>query len=174
MAAGMAAAGIAAAAPARAATAFPYTTFDATDAHGALTGQCLEADPGPDFAYRVVTRSCNRQNPAQQWVPESQGKGIYKFANEGAGGWCLDAHVPTPSINGAPVILWSCGATFSDELWRWDNHDGYKSLHSAAWGTSNYCLDIPAAQTSTPGVATQVWTCNNTMAQVFGFFIYQS
>jgi hypothetical protein len=159
LAAGMAASAVAAAAPARASTLYyvfetttsPYTATSATS-----TGLCLEADPGPDFAYRVETQPCNLQNPAQQWTQVAQGGGISKLVNH-AVGWCLDAHVPTPDINNAPVILWDCSATFSDERWSLtvNNSVGSAVLESRAWNTSTDYLTPPGGQIL-PGLWTQI------------------
>ena len=162
----------AAAAPARASTfyyVFETTTspYTATSATG--TGLCLEADPGPDFAYRVETQPCNLQNPAQQWTQVAQGGAISKLVNH-AVGWCLDAHVPTPNINGAPVILWDW-ATFSDERWQFTVNSLTSSavIESRAWNTSGYYLTPPGGQIL-PGLWTQLQPGLNP-SQILKYFL---
>jgi hypothetical protein len=159
VAAGMAASATAAAAPARASTI--YYVFGTTAANtSADTGLCLEADPGPDFAYRVETQPCNLQNPAQQWTAVAQGGGISKLVNH-AVGWCLDAHVPTPNLVNAPVILWDCSATMSDENWQLViSPQSYGFIESRAWNTSGYSVSIPGGQ-RLPGLWTQLQADTN-------------
>jgi len=159
LAAGMAAsaATAATAAPAKAVTGY---IFFGTDTPGPPY-MCLEADPAPDFRYRVTTQPCNYQNnPAQQWTEYSDG-GFTKFRNN-AVGWCMDAHVPTPTLANAPVILWDCSATFSDDRWEWDGTGlGFGTLHSRAWNSNGYCLSVPGGQ-SLPGLWTQLKACTST------------
>jgi hypothetical protein len=75
--------------------------------------------------------------------------GFTKFRNH-AVGWCLDAHVPIPNLNGAPVILWDCSATFSDDRWSLTLGLGFGTIQSRAWNSTGYCLTVPGGRTS-PG-----------------------
>jgi hypothetical protein len=77
-------------------------------------------------------------------------------------GWCLDAHVPTPTLANAPVILWDCSATFSDDRWQWVGTGlGFGTLHSRAWNSDGYCLAVPGGQ-SVAGLWTQLQACTTT------------
>jgi hypothetical protein len=156
----------AAAAPAMADTGTPYVYFATVTQPAAVfvpTGLCLEADPGPDFAYRVATQPCDQaHNRAQQWLPIAQGGGVYKFANV-AVGWCL--YTDTRS-NGSPIALWDCSANISNTRWTWDGILGFEPLESRISGTTGHCLDIPMGQVLA-NLWTQLWTCNHTPAQIF-------
>jgi hypothetical protein len=153
----------AAAVPARADTPTPYDWFGTLTPTGQDSGLCLEADPGPTFAYQVATQPCDVQgNAAQQWVPVSQGGGIYKFVNH-AVGWCLDADSIT---NGGIIALWDCSANITNTRWAWDGIIGVQPLQSRISGTTGHCLDVPQGQVS-PGLRIQLWNCNSTRAQEF-------
>jgi hypothetical protein len=74
-------------------------------------------------------------------------------------GWCLDAHVPTPDLDGAPIILWDCSATFSDERWQLNlGTPNWGVLASRAWNSTSHCLTDPGGQIL-PGLWTQLQTC---------------
>lgn len=159
----------AAAVPARASAATHLFFNTATqDSSGVwrFGNLCLEADPGPDFAYRVAIQPCDvSNNPAQRWQAIAVSNGVYKFVNE-AVGWCLDTHSPTPPTDGLPIILWDCSANISDTRWAWSGTLGLQTLESRVWNTTGHCLDIPGGQ-FLAGRWTQLWGCNGTAAQKF-------
>jgi hypothetical protein len=160
MAAGMAAGITTAAAPAHADPT--YIDF-ATITPG--SNLCLEADPAPDFAYRVTTQPCDRfNNWAQQWELQDQGGGVVKVASRAISGWCIEAHA---IANGSPVILWPCSSTESNLRWVWHpTNFGFGWLESRISGSTGHCLDVPMGQTL-PGLWMQVYGCNGTYAQYF-------
>ena len=160
-AAGIAAAITTAAAPAHAAD--PIYLGIATTTPG--SNLCLEADPAPDFAYRVYTQPCNVSNNwAQQWTYLYQDVGIYKIENRAISGWCIEAHAIT---NQSPIILWPCSSTESNLRWEPISAGfGLTELESRISGTFGHCLDVPGAQTA-PAWPMQVYGCNNTSAQRF-------
>jgi hypothetical protein len=80
---------------------------------------CLEADPGPDFAYRVAIQPCNvSNNPAQRWQAIAVSNGVYKFVNE-AVRWCLYTDT---RFDGSPIALWDCSANIGNPRWAWSGH----------------------------------------------------
>lgn len=162
MAAGIVAGITAAAAPAHADPIY-YDIVTITS----TTNLCLEADPAPDFAYRVYTQPCNQfSNWAQQWEYLDQGGGVGKLANRAISGWCIEAHAIT---NGSPIILWPCSSTESNLRWVWHDNNifGFSQFESRISGSSGHCLDQPGGQTVIGGTM-QVYGCNGTYAQTFG------
>jgi hypothetical protein len=158
LAAGMAAGTAAAAVPARADTVTSYVSFETATLPSGVwqpTGLCLEADPGPHFVYQVATQPCDTaRNAAQQWLPVSQGGGVYKFVNH-AVGWCL--YTDTRN-NGSPIALWDCSANISNTRWAWGGIGGVQHLESRISGTTGHCLDVPMGQILA-GLWIQLWNC---------------
>jgi hypothetical protein len=159
-AAGIAAAITTAAAPAH---ADPIYVGIATTTPG--SNLCLEADPAPDWAYRVYTQPCNVSNNwAQQWTYLYQDVGIYKIENRAIGGWCIEANA---IADGSAVPLWPCSSTESNLRWNpFDAGFGLTGFQSRISGSFGHCLDVPGAQTA-PSWSMQVYGCNNTSAQRF-------
>jgi hypothetical protein len=159
LAAGMAAGFTAAAVPARADTFTPYIYFETATLPSGVwvpTDLCLEADPGPDFVYRVATQRCDvLRNPAQQWLPVAQGGGVYKFVNH-AVDWCLYTDT---RFNGSPIALWDCSANISNTRWAWGGIFGFQHLESRISGTTGHCLDVPMGQVLA-GLWMQLSSCN--------------
>jgi hypothetical protein len=127
---------------------------------------CLEADPAPDWAYRVYTQPCNQfNNWAQQWEFQDQGGGVIKIANRAISGWCIEANAIG---NGSAVPLWPCSSTESNLRWVWhqNNPFGLGQLESRISGSTGHCLDVPGGQTVL-GATMQVYGCNGTVAQTF-------
>jgi len=160
MAAGMAVGITTAAAPAHADTL--YLAF-ATITPG--SNLCLEADPAPDFTYRVYTQPCNEfNNWAQQWQWQDQGGGVIKVANRAYSGWCIEANA---IANGSAVPLWPCSSTESNLRWVFVDYGiGFGRLESRISGSTGHCLDVPGGQTVLGGKM-QVYGCNGTNAQTF-------
>jgi len=162
MTAGMVVGITAAAAPAYAASTY-YAISTTTPPGGTM---CLEADPAPDFAYRVTTQTCDTaSNQAQQWDIQVQGGGIVKLANRAISGWCIEANAIG---NGSAVPLWPCSSTESNLRWAWhhDNNFGISVFESRISGSTGHCLDVPGGQTL-KGLWMQVYSCNSTAAQTF-------
>ena len=162
MVAGMAVGITTAAAPAH---ADPLYFVIATMNAGNFSGMCLEADPAPDFAYRVTTQPCNAaNNQAQQWEFQDQGGGVDKVANRAINGWCIEANRIT---NGSPIPLWPCSSTESNLRWAWIGYGlGFGRLESRISGSTGHCLDVPMDQTLS-GLWMQLYGCNGTYAQKF-------
>jgi hypothetical protein len=156
----------AAAAPARADAAthlFFNTAMQDSNGVWRFANLCLEADPGPDFAYRVAMQPCDlSNNPAQRWQAIAVSNGVYKFVNE-AVGWCLYTDT---RFDGSPIALWDCSANISNTRWAWSGILGLQTLESRISGTTGHCLDIPGGQLLA-GRWMQLYGCNGTAAQKF-------
>lgn len=95
------------------------------------------------------------------------GNGDFHFVNL-AVGWCL---YDDTIANGSVIALWDCNANISNT--RWDlvyppnaKFGALPSLDSRISGSTGHCLDVPNDQVLA-GLRTQLWTCNNTDAQIF-------
>ena len=109
----------------------------------------------------IVQEPCN-EHAAQQWTSVPVGGNNFHYVN-GLSGLCLDAR--GGAANHTPVQQWTCNK-ISNENWQPgdDYNDTIPPLFSHVSGTTDYCLDQPGGQT-TPGLAMQIYRCNQTLAQ---------
>jgi hypothetical protein len=130
-------------------------------------GMCLQpanADEGAGEA--IVQQPCAENNQAQDWAPRSIGGTSYQFVNF-VNGMCMDARGGAASHT--PIEQWPCN-TISNERWSWPFSfpDGMLPIRSEVAGSNGYCLDVPGASTRA-GLQVQIYTCNGTTAQAWGF-----
>jgi hypothetical protein len=152
----------------------------------ASNGMCLQPmNKSMELGAAIVQEPCNG-SPEQVWVwtlPNGDTAWIWGTAPwvthlmNGLSGLCLDAR--GPARNGTPVQQWECDLgkkvnneiQISNENWEAMVPVGTPdkgSLVSRVSGTSNYCLAVPEGK-STPGIAMQILSCNNSASQIWQF-----
>ncbi len=130
-----------------------------------LSGNCLQPiNKSMDPGAAIVQEKCA---PVAEnvWILIAVGNGSFHLMNA-LSGLCLDAR--GSAANGTPVQQWTCDQ-ITNENWDLPGIAGapYKTfLKSRVSGSSNYCLDVPGGN-STPGIAMQIYSCNNTTSQIW-------
>jgi hypothetical protein len=72
------------------------------------------------------------------------------------------------ATRGTPIEQWPCD-TISNERWSRPSFPaGMLPIRSQVAGTNGYCLDVPGASPE-PGLQMQIYTCNGSTAQAWGF-----
>jgi Ricin-type beta-trefoil lectin domain len=136
---------------------------------GVLDGMCLQPNPVNNSIMEpgaaIVQEPCSG-SPEQIWFWTFP-QGVTQLMN-GLSGLCLDAR--GPAADKTPVQQWGCPTEdkhthISNENWE----QGLTPIvFSRVSGTFNYCLDLPEGNT-TPGVAMQIYSCNNSASQLWRF-----
>ncbi|MFD0746421.1 RICIN domain-containing protein [Phytohabitans flavus] len=135
-------------------------------------GLCLTPDNGVTGAL-VRQQPCDRittgaRNLMQEWdlICKDANCGVRQYRNNGSG-LCLRARGPGGPSNGLQIMLWACNQ-ISDLNWM--NRPGPVAgtfvLESRIAGSTGYCLDVPGGSW-TPGVALQLYQCNQTPTQAW-------
>lgn len=137
------------------------------------SGYCLTPQGNsPASGTLIVQEPCDFlttgvRNLMQEWtaVCADSSCGSFHYINRGSGR-CLRARGPNGPALGLQIMLWDCNS-ISDLNWvsRFSSMPKWFSLESRLANSHGYCLDVPGAQTGTPGLALQLWTCNGTIAQ---------
>ena len=130
-----------------------------------LSGNCLQPiNKSMDPGAAIVQEKC--AGVAENvWILTPVGNGSFHLMNA-LSGLCLDAR--GSAANGTPVQQWTCDQ-ITNENWELLGIAGTPSksiLKSRVSGSSNYCLDVPGGN-STPGIAMQIYSCNNTTSQIW-------
>jgi ricin-type beta-trefoil lectin protein len=130
-----------------------------------LDGLCLQpTNKSMERGAAIIQETCTGL-PEQRWVWTPRGT-VFHLMN-GLSGLCLDAR--GPGADRTPVQQWPCDQ-ISNENWAPVVPVGiFKgTLKSRVSGTSKYCLDVPGGN-GTPGLAVQIYACNNTVSQIWQF-----
>jgi hypothetical protein len=128
-----------------------------------LDGLCLQPNQKSMQAGAAIVQQTCTGSPEQIWF-WTLPNGITHLMN-GLSGLCLDAR--GSADNKTPVQQWPCDQ-ISNENWEAVGTSNKETLKSRVSGTSNYCLDIPGGNT-TPGISTQIYSCNNSASQTWQF-----
>jgi Ricin-type beta-trefoil lectin domain len=133
-----------------------------------LDGLCLQPiNKSTERGAAIIQQTCTGL-PEQRWVWTPSGaSGPAIHLMNGLSGLCLDAR--GPAADRTPVQQWPCDQ-ISNENWEPVVPVGiFKgTLKSRVSGTSKYCLDVPGGN-HTPGLAVQIYACNNTTSQIWQF-----
>lgn len=125
---------------------------------------CLQPEGGSTGEVPVVQAPCDGSF-AQGWKYEFiQGSSRIHLVNQ-LSQLCMNAFGPV--VNGTPVIMIQC-VTVSNEEWLPNKKlpEVVQLMSRAGNRNTNLCIDVPGGQ-GTIGLATQIWTCNGTVAQRF-------
>ena len=116
----------------------------------------------------IVQEPCSKASAAQQWAQVPVGNNNFHYVNS-VSGLCLDAR--GGAANHTPVQQWTCN-NISNENWQpgADEDDDIPPLFSRVSGTMDYCLDVPGGQTTTAGLAMQIYRCNGTISQIWQIY----
>jgi hypothetical protein len=160
----------------------PPSTTPPVEVNSVLSGMCLQPINGSmEQGATIVQEPCTG-SPEQTWVwalPNGDTGWIWGVLMQsgsttstlmpwvthlinGLSGLCLDAR--GPAANGTPVQQWTCNQ-ISNENWEAGTSDT-GILKSLVSGTGKYCL---TGGNNTPGLAMQIYSCNNSSAQIWQF-----
>ena len=130
-----------------------------------LSGNCLQPiNQSMEPGAAIVQEKC--AGVAENvWILTDVGDGSFHLMN-GLSGLCLDAR--GGAANKTPVQQWACNQ-ITNENWELVGVAGAPNkavLKSKVSGSSSYCLDVPGGN-SAPGIAMQIYSCNNTTSQIW-------
>ena len=158
------AASLAITSPAYADTAGPVQNYGnglCLTPEGAWSGALVRQQPCDLYTTGV-------RNLMQEWDGFCQNSNctVFHFVNRGSQ-LCLRARGLNGPANGEQIMLWDCN-WISDINWAWgrDPVAGTFVPESRISGSTGYCLDVPGASW-TPGLALQLYRCNQTVAQIW-------
>ncbi len=146
----------------------------ASPAHADLAGFWIHRDNGqvqlclqpssPQEGAAVMQVTCDQANPDQRWeaLNVNSSTNTFQVLNLNSQ-LCLDAR--GGATDGTPVQVWPCNSISNE---RWDSGSDFVHLRSRVSGTSSHCLDAPL-DTWASNVALQLYECNNTDAQFWGW-----
>lgn len=126
---------------------------------------CLQPSSTADTAA-IIQMPCDG-SAIQGWQDRQISSEHYNFINQ-ASGECMDAFDGV--FDGARVLQTQCSGSVGNsnqQYYAGATLPAVVSLESrVGFKDTGYCVDVPGGS-STPGLAVQLYTCNNTLAQIW-------